>query len=101
MASEIHVNDIGTRFLVTIKDDGTVVDVSGATLLQIIFRKPSDTVMTKTGTLMTDGTDGQIYYDAILGDLDEVGNYKIQGKVTITSGTFYTDIQTFKVHCNL
>ena len=31
----------------------------------------------------------------------QAGNYKLQGKVVLTSGTFYTDIHTFKVHCNL
>ena len=38
MASEIHVGDIGTRFLVTIKDDSSTVDLSDATLKQLNFR---------------------------------------------------------------
>ena len=38
---------------------------------------------------------------SINGDLDEVGNYKLQGKVTLPSGTYFTDIHTFKVHCNI
>jgi hypothetical protein len=43
-----------------------------------------------------------MYYDAVAGDLDEVGKYKLQGKVFLGgSGTFYTDIHTFQVHCNL
>ena len=44
-----------------------------------------------------------MYYDAVAGDLDEAGNYKLQGRVFLGggSGTFYTDIHTFKVHCNL
>ena len=29
MASEIHQNDIGTRFLITVKDDGNLVNISG------------------------------------------------------------------------
>jgi hypothetical protein len=28
MASEIHVGDVGTQLIVTIKDDGVVVDIS-------------------------------------------------------------------------
>ena len=33
MADEIHVNDIGTRFLITVKDDGSAVDISSASAL--------------------------------------------------------------------
>mgnify|MGYP003154847185 CR=1 FL=1 len=44
MASQIHVNDVGTRFKVTVKDDGTVVDISTATLLQLNFRKQRSVV---------------------------------------------------------
>ena len=29
MASEIHQDDIGTRFLITVKDDGSLVNISG------------------------------------------------------------------------
>lgn len=103
MASQIHVNDVGTRFKVTIKDDGTVVDISTATLLQLNFRKPSDEKVIRTASTLSDGSalSGVIYYDSVVGDLDEIGNYKIQGKVTFPSGTFFTDIHTFKVHCNL
>ena len=103
MASEIHQNDVGTRFLVTLKDDGVVVSVSGATLRQLDIRKPSDVIMNKTASVLDDGSSvsGVMYYDTIAGDLDEAGHYKLQAKVTVPSGTFYTDIYTFKVHCNL
>ena len=103
MASEIHQNDVGTRFQVTIKDDGSVVDLSAASGLTISFRKPSDTILNRTASTLVDGSaaSGVMYYDSVTGDLDEAGNYKLQGKVVLTSGTFYTDIHTFKVRCNL
>ena len=103
MASEIHQNDVGTRFQVTIKDDGSVVDLSAASGLTISFRKPSDTILNRTASTLVDGSaaSGVMYYDSVTGDLDEAGYYKLQGKVVLTSGTFYTDIHTFKVHCNL
>jgi hypothetical protein len=103
MASEIHVNDIGTRFLCTVKDSGVVVDLSSASLLQINFRKPDDEIITRTGATLTDGSvvSGVMYYDTLAGDLDEAGSYKLQGKVTLSAGTYYTNIHTFKVHCNL
>tara|TARA_R100000008_G_C3580871_1_gene168420 strand:- start:668 stop:976 length:309 start_codon:yes stop_codon:yes gene_type:complete len=100
-ANEIHQNDIGTKFVVTIKDGSSAVDVSGATTKQIIFKKPSGTTLTKAAAFNSDGSDGIIYYSAASEDLDETGTYKIQGKVVISDGTFYTDIQSFKVHRNL
>lgn len=102
MASEIHVNNIGTRFLVTIKDGDVVVDVSTASTLTMIFKKPDDEVIYRSATKFTNGTDGKIYYDTTNGDLDEAGQYKLQGKVIFPNGsTYYTDIHTFHVHCNL
>ena len=103
MASEIHIDDIGTRFLMTVKDDGATVDISAATIKQVNFRKPSDTIINRTGSTLGDGSasSGVMYYDTVAGDLDAVGVYKMQGKVSIPSGTFYTDVYTFKVHSNL
>ena len=53
MASEIHQNDVGTRFSITVKDDGSLVNisgVSGGSVHQVSFRKPSDTVRIKFAT---------------------------------------------------
>ena len=104
MASEIHINDIGTRFLVTVKDGTSLVDISSATSLVIDFRKPDDTIINRTGSKLGDGsaTSGVMYYDTVAGDMDAAGNWKLQGKITLSStGVFYTDIHTFKVHRNL
>jgi len=103
MASEIHQDDIGTRFLVTVKDDGIAVNLTSATLKQLNFRKPDDTVLNRAASGLGGGSEssGIMYYDTVAGDLDAVGVYKMQGKVSIPSGTYYTDIYTFKVHSNL
>jgi len=100
-ANEIHLNDIGTQFVLTVKDGSSAVDISGATTKQIIIKKPSGTKITVSTTFSTDGTDGKMYYTTVVDDLDETGSYKLQGKVIISDGTFYTDITTFKVHRNL
>ena len=100
-ANEIHLDDIGTKFLLTVKDGDAAVDISSASTKQIIIKKPSGTVLTKNASFETDGTNGQINYTIIATDLDEVGTYQLQGKVIITDGTFRTDITKFKVHRNL
>ena len=100
-ANEIHQNDVGTQFLVTVKDGSSAVNISSATTKQLIIKKPSGTKLTKAAAYSTDGTDGKIYYNTVADDLDEAGTYKLQGKVIISDGTFYTDITTFKVYRNL
>ena len=42
-----------------------------------------------------------MFYDTVAGDLDEAGLYKLQAKVIVPSGTFFTDIFSFKVHPNI
>lgn len=101
MSSEIHVNDIGTRFLLTIKDDGEVVNISEASSISVIFKKPDDTVLYRPGVVLSSGMDGRVYYDTVAGDLSNAGLYKLQARVALPSGTYYTDIHSFQVHCNL
>lgn len=100
-ANEIHLNDIGTKFQVTVKDGDDAVDISTASAKSLIFKKPSGTKMTKAAAFTSDGSNGKIDYTILADDLDEVGTYQLQGKVIISDGTFFTDIQTFKVHRNL
>ena len=104
MPSQIQKDDVGTRFEITIKDDGNIVNISGVeggSVHQISFRKPSDTVIDRNATLKDHGISGVMFYDTVAGDLDEAGNYKLQAKVIIPSGTFFTDIYTFKVYNNI
>ena len=103
MACEIHIGDIGTRFLFTIQDcDSTdPVDVSTASSVEIVFKKANGTNLVVVGTFLTDGTDGKVYYDTVAGDIDQTGYWKVQGKVNFPTGLFYSDIHKFQVYANL
>ena len=101
MASQIHIGDVGTTLVGTVLDDGSAVDISSASVLQMIIKKPDQTTLTKTASLNTDGTDGKMKYVTVTDDIDQVGNWKIQGKVVIGSATYYSSVSTFKVHCNI
>jgi|TARA_R100000008_G_scaffold76973_1_gene57146 hypothetical protein len=101
MASQIHVNDIGTQLIGTVKDSGAIVDISSASSITMIIKKPDQTTSTKTASFNSDGSDGKMKYVTVSGDLDQAGNYKIQGKVVIGSATYYSSISTFKVYCNI
>ena len=102
-ANEIHLNDVGTQFKLTISDAGTAVDVSpSGTTYTINFRKPDGTCLTKTATPFTDGTDGIISYITSSGDLDITGTWKLQALVDFPGPTeFYSDIHSFRVHKNI
>lgn len=101
-ANEIHVDDLGTKFIVTVKDGDSVIDVSGATTKNIIFKKPSGTKVTAAASFETDGTNGVISYITTGTELDEAGTYKIQAHVVLSAGNeFHSDISTFKVYRNL
>lgn len=101
-AGEIHVADIGTQFIVTIKDeDSAVVNISSATTKQLTFSRPNGTSLVVSGTLVTDGTDGKMKYTTVSGDLSVAGIYRLQGYVVISGLQLYSDIVSFKVFSNL
>ena len=100
-ANEIHKGDIGTQFTVTVQDGTTVVDISTASTKQLHFKKPGGTILTKSTSFVTDGTDGKMQYVSVDGDLSDDGVWKMQGKVIIVGNTFSTDITSFKVYRNL
>lgn len=101
MSDTIQVNDIGTQFKCTIKENEAIVDISSATVMNIIFKKPDSTSLTVDAFLFTDGTDGIIYYNAETGDLDQAGMYKIQAHVSFGDESYYSNIGSFRVKCNL
>lgn len=111
MACEIHLNDIGTMFEVTMYDckydpdtkteTKTILNLSTATLLEIIFKRPDGTALVVTAELLTDGTDGKMYYLTVDGDLNQLKNWSIQGRATYLTGKWHSTIATFVVLKNL
>ncbi len=100
-ADEIHLNDIGTVFTVTVKDGANAVDISAATTQQLIFQAPSGAKKTKEAAFVTDGSDGQLEYTLVDGDLDELGYWKLQAYVVSPAGSWHSDVSAFQVHPNL
>jgi hypothetical protein len=101
MASEIHYGDIGVNFNITVMNGTAVLDVSNANSINIIFQKPDNSDLIKTASLITDGTDGNIRYTTVSGDLDQIGTWQIQARVDFGASVFSTDIQKFKVYRNI
>lgn len=101
MTAEIHKGDIGTVFEVTVQENGAALNISSATTKQILLRKPSGTVLTKTASFVTDGTNGKISYTTVAGDLSEDGQWKIQAYIVLPTGSWHSDAQRFDVYPNL
>ena len=100
-ANEIHKDDVGIQFRITVNEDGSAKNLSGFSTLQLIFKKPSGSKLTKTASFLTDGTDGIITYTSASGDLDEDGNWFIQARIADGGSDRKSDIGKFKVHDNL
>jgi len=102
VSPQIHVGDIGSQFLITILDQsGEIVDISTATQKEVIFLSSSRVEKVKTASFYTNGTDGKIVYTLQSGDIDVDGLWKYQAKIIMPSGTWFTNIEDFRVYPNI
>ena len=99
--NEIHKGDIGTTLKTTVKNASVVVDISAATTKNILLGKPDGTSLTKSGSFTTDGTDGDLEYATISGDLDQIGCWKLQAHIVTSSGEWKSDLSIFEVYKNI
>lgn len=100
--SELQQYDYGVVVKGLIKDeDSNIVDISAATSLYFYFKTPSEQILTKSGQLYTDGTDGYMSYTIASGDISEAGIWSIQCHVITPLGSWKTNIPEFIVRPNL
>lgn len=100
---EIRVGDTGVKFQLTLTDpSGNVMDVSLANSVTLLLEQPFNLgVKSFTMTNVTDGKDGQVAYVTQTGDIAVAGNWRMQVKAQMPSGTIHSDVETFKVLKNL
>lgn len=101
MSDEIHVGDVGTIFQVTINSAGIPVDVSSATLKNIILRNPVGRKITGAASFVNTGADGKIKYSTVAGNINMSGIWNLQVEITMPTGSWKSDISEFKVYENL
>lgn len=89
--STLHVGDIGSVIRLTLKENGTVVDISGASTKQIKLQKPDGTSVTKTASFTDNGTDGQLQYSTQSGDLSVAGRWYAQAYVVLGSWSGHSE----------
>jgi len=104
MAAELHVGQ-SVRFpFAFVKEDGTALDISGASVLEVDLRKPDGTVVTKELTTTSGGADGLAHYDTLTTppDLDMEGNWELQGYAEKPDGSKWpSDTHRFPVRRNI
>ncbi len=100
---EVRVNDTYPTFSTVLKDgesdnDSNAIDISApTTFVELYVKKPDNTTYkVKAGKT---GEDGEIYYQWKNGDIDLVGTYEIEPKITFDGGKIYTSLERtrFKV----
>jgi len=80
----VFVGEYGDPIIFTMVDeDGTAVDISSYTAMTVSVRSPDELKdVDWTGSFITDGSDGQLQITPSNGDIDRVGVWKGQIKLT-------------------
>lgn len=101
MCDNIFVDDIGTIFRGTVYDqDENVVNIASG-VYTFTFKKPDGNIVSKSGTLYTDGSDGILQYSAESGLLNLKGKWQLQCLVQLPAGQWHTNVEDFTVKQNL
>ena len=80
----LYTTDQAPDLTGTVTSNGIGANITGATL-QLKLKKPSGTVVVKTGTIVN-GAAGTWSYSWLAGDLDEDGTWRVQPRVTYSNG---------------
>ncbi len=83
---EARKNDVGVILRGTVKEGGTPLDVSAATLLELLLTPPRGEPRTRAVVFFTDGSDGIVDYVTVGGDLNVVGTWQVQIHAVFATG---------------
>jgi len=84
-----------------IREGYEILDISGATTKNIIIERPDDTIITASGSFVTDGTDGLLYYRTVTGDISLAGLYNAQAYLVLPDFTGYSTPVSFTAYANI
>lgn len=99
--NNIQVGAINLLIELEIREDYAPLDISLATVKNILIEKPDDTVLTVSGSFVGTGTDGLIYYRTLAGDLNLAGIYNVQAYLVMPDFVGYSTPVSFTVYANL
>jgi len=87
------VGDTDTSIDDQLVADGSAVDISNFSSVEIHIEKPDDTVITDDtngGVTVTDAANGKVKYEFASGDLDRPGRYRYEWQITFGGGDVLT-----------
>jgi hypothetical protein len=92
--SLLYKDDVGVNLIIATSNTA----IPGSAVLTINLEKPGgDAVELAVTPAMVNYTTGVITYTTLAGDLDEVGEYKVQVHGTFTDADEVSDMDTFNV----
>ena len=101
--TEFGLDDVGGILKLTVKEDGAITgkNISDATLIRYLIKKPDEVTAVVTAGFDTNGTNGKVAYAFIANDLDLIGLYEVQVEVTTPSYTATSSSYLFTVRDTL
>jgi len=93
MSGKIYVGDFGVFV-----DVSTGIDLTGATHYELSITKANGRKVIWPPTPVVPLSGGILRYTTVSGDLDVLGDYKLQAKVTFPSGYFIGETAIFHVY---
>jgi hypothetical protein len=97
-----QLGDAGVVLAVQLVDAlGVPFDISAGTNLVIKIGMPDGSTKDFPSTFLTNGSDGFLSYATQLGDLNQLGQYTVQGKLTLLGGPKSSFVGTFTVLGNV
>lgn len=99
--NHIQTGGTGLAIRLQIKEGNSIVDLSTATVKNIIIEKPDATLVSGSATFVTDGTDGLIYYTSGSADFTQAGEYHAQAYIEMAGFSGYSTPVDFAVYSNL
>lgn len=102
-AQYIQQNAVGLVITLTVKDeDGNTVDLNNATTTEIRLKPPQGYPITKSASVVSPATSGQVRYVTETGVLGVPGKWKAQAFVVLAGGNeYYSTTIEFQVGANL
>jgi hypothetical protein len=96
-------SDVGVMFIIPFVDiAGNALDISGATIKDILVIYPDRTLHQFNAAFYTDGTDGYLKWTTALAtDLPQAGTYQVQGYISSINVKKFSAVQQFQVLENL
>jgi len=102
--NEVHKNDVGTEFNLTIVDTANAdlpIDLTSASIVQVVIRRSDGSREVVEGTVVGPPTEGRVNYYTVAGDLSITGWYKVQAIVVTPAGLWHSATARFPVLKNI